>query len=198
MKEEKYELLIEGMLAQGCAAVPGYWDTELVAGLRQNALDHLAAGRMQVAGVGQKTAYQHNEQIRGDSIKWIEPDSADVYERAFNEQLRAFVSYLNQTCYTGITDYECHYAAYAPGTFYRRHRDQFQQDKGRRFSLVTYLNTDWLPENGGHLVAYVPGDALEVLPMGGTQVFFRSDEVEHEVKMGNRLRLSIAGWLKRG
>jgi SM-20-related protein len=35
-----------------------------------------------------------------------------------------------------------------------------------------------------------------VLPMAQTTVFFKCDEMEHEVTMSKRSRMSITGWLK--
>jgi SM-20-related protein len=47
---------------------------------------------------------------------------------------------MNETCYAGITGYEFHYAFYEEGSFYKRHVDQFQNNQGREFSMITYLN----------------------------------------------------------
>jgi SM-20-related protein len=35
------------------------------------------------------------------------------------------------------------------------------------------------------------------MPHAQTSVFFKSDELEHEVAMAHRSRMSITGWLKR-
>ncbi len=113
------------------------------------------------------------------------------------EQVNSLIAYLNVTCYTGINDVEFHYAYYARGSFYKRHLDQFKTDSGRKFSLVTYLNDNWQPEDGGALVLYVDEKPITLYPNAGRTVFFKSELVEHEVKPSNRDRLSIAGWLKR-
>ena len=62
--------------------------------------------------------------------------------------------------------------------------------------MVTYLNDDWKLEDGGELVLYFEEGERIIHPEGGKVVFFKSDEIEHEVKAARRDRLSIAGWLK--
>jgi SM-20-related protein len=37
----------------------------------------------------------------------------------------------------------------------------------------------------------------KILPHSRTAVFFKSDELEHEVTVTHRPRLSVTGWLKR-
>jgi len=76
--------------------------------------------------------------------------------------------------------------------------DQFKSEKGRKFSIVLYLNHDWKAEDGGTLSLYpTKGDQREISPLEGRIVFFRSDEMEHEVYPSfTRERNSIAGWLK--
>ncbi|MBK8556874.1 MAG: 2OG-Fe(II) oxygenase [Lewinellaceae bacterium] len=191
-----FEQMIAGLLDDKYATTIGFLDQELVAALRQDLLEHFAQGAMKPAGIGQHFSYEQNLKVRGDVIFWLEKHH-NATQRAFLEYVEAFVDYLNSTCYTGINAVEFHYALYAPGSFYTRHRDQFKTDLGRKFSLVTYLNEDWIPENGGELRLYVGPETVEVTPQGGTAVLFRSDELEHEVMLTQTPRLSIAGWLKR-
>jgi SM-20-related protein len=61
---------------------------------------------------------------------------------------------------------------------------------------VTYLNESWRSSEGGQLVLYHKEGEKEILPEGGRSVFFKSDEIEHEVKPAKRYRMSITGWLK--
>lgn len=193
----KYEELIEGLLSDHYGLVDDFIDPALVVGLRDNLLRNRERGEMHAAGIGKHFSFTRNLKIRGDKIHWIDKKSTDKYERAFNAQIQDFIKYLNRTCYTGINDFEFHYAYYDAGSFYQRHKDQFKSDQGRKFSLVTYLNDDWRPEDEGNLILYLEDEEVNILPRGGRAVFFKSDEVEHEVKPSNRTRMSIAGWLKR-
>lgn len=193
----KFEHLIDGLSERNFGIADDFITPELVTGLRHNLFALYEEGRMHPAGIGRKFSYQRNLKVRGDQIFWIDKDSTDHYEKLFNEQVNRFVDYLNRTCYTGINDFEFHYAFYEQGSFYKRHLDQFKVDHGRKFSLVTYLNDDWQENEGGKLSLYLNEQEISIYPFGGRSVFFKSDEVEHEVHVASRNRISIAGWLKR-
>jgi SM-20-related protein len=193
--DEKFECLIQGILDHHFASQASFFEKNLVSRLRNNLLERQAAGKMHPAGIGKHVNYQKNLKVRGDVISWIDETNPDSAEQAFLQTVEAFCRYLNRTCYTGITGFEFHYALYETGSFYKRHLDQFRQDRGRKFSMVSYLNDDWSPADGGQLVLYLPDGEVEVTPEPGRVVFFKADEIEHEVKPARRDRLSIAGWL---
>ena len=75
------------------------------------------------------------------------------------------------------------------------HIDQFRNDKSRQFSVVFYLNENWIPENGGELILYLKDEKKEITPNFGKLVCFRSD-IPHEVKTSQTQRMSLTGWLK--
>ena len=112
-------------------------------------------------------------------------------------QVDAFVSYLNRSCYTGITGYEFHFALFDKGSFYRKHLDQFQDNSSRQFSMITYLNENWQPEDGGELCIYDGDVTQKIAPTNRKTVFFKSNELVHEVLETNKPRLSVTGWLRR-
>lgn len=194
---DAFENLIDGLLTRNFGLIDNFLTAELVAGLRRNLLSRFQQGGMHPAGIGKRFSYQRNLKVRGDLISWIDKLSQDPWEKRFNEQVQSFIRYLNQTCYAGINDFEFHYAFYESGSFYKRHLDQFKVDQGRKYSLVTYLNDDWQEGDGGQLSLYLDDRDVTIYPYGGNTVFFKSDEVEHEVHAASRYRISIAGWLKR-
>ena len=116
----------------------------------------------------------------------------------FLHLIESFIKYLNMSCYTGITDYEFHYAIYEPGSFYKKHKDQFRDNTQRQFSMISYLNEDWQDHDGGELKIYKSMGEEKIVPALGKTVFFKSNELEHEVLETNRPRLSLTGWLKKG
>lgn len=189
--------MIQGLLTKEYGLSTSFLDAVLLRGLRQNLLGFHQKGEMHPAGVGRNFDYQHNAKIRGDVIRWIDQQSKDPFERQLMDKIAAFITFLNGSCYTGINDWEFHYAYYEPGSFYQRHLDQFKSDRGRKFSFVLYLNEDWQETDGGHIVLYTSMGAESIVPYGGQAVFFKSDELEHEVRAAPcRARISIAGWLK--
>jgi len=65
--------------------------------------------------------------------------------------------------------------------------------------MVTYLNSDWQPGDGGELVLYAEDEVTEIAtiePRAGTLVLFLSEEIPHEVRPAIRDRISIAGWFR--
>ena len=194
--EDKFEALIEGLLEHQYGSVDSFISPELTAALRHELETVYEAGAMKSAGIGQHFTYEKNLKVRGDMIYWLEKEHSAA-EKAFLEHIEAFAEHLNRTCYTGINAIEFHFARYEAGSFYKRHLDQFKSDQGRKFSLVTYLNENWEAADLGQLLLFSGENPVEIYPTGGSAVFFKSDEVEHEVKAANRTRMSIAGWLKR-
>lgn len=194
---EKFEHLIQGMLQNEFGVLEDFISPELAGRLRNNLLARLAAGKMSRAGIGRNASFLENNAVRRDEISWIEDDQSDESEEEYFRLIWDFISYLNNTCYTGLNAFESHYARYDQGSFYKRHRDQFKADSGRKYSVVLYLNDLWLEGDGGQLVIYRKDDQVSVLPQGGKLVFFQSDKCEHEVLPATRPRMSIAGWMKQ-
>ena len=194
---DKFECLVQGMLEDEYGMVEDFVSPALVVKLRNNLLARLAAGRMSQGGVGQNASFRENIAVRRDEISWIEDDHTNADEETYFRLFWGFLAYLNRTCYTGLNGFESHYAHYGLGSFYKKHRDQFKADSGRKYSIVLYLNDLWLEEDGGQLIIYRKDDKVSVSPLGGKVVFFQSDKSEHEVLSSTRPRMSIAGWMKR-
>ena len=97
-----------------------------------------------------------------------------------------------------IRNYEFHYSLYEAGDFYKKHLDQFKDNSIRQFSMISYLNPNWQAQDGGELQIYQTDANQTIAPTQGKTVFFRSNELEHEVLVTNERRLSVTGWLKRG
>ncbi|MCE7066112.1 2OG-Fe(II) oxygenase [Dyadobacter sp. CY326] len=170
----------------------------LAAGLKSNLVSLLENKQLLSAGTGNDTEVVHNKLYRSDSIYWLDRKHNDPYENDFFDLMDAFVAHLNSTCYTGITGYEFHYALYQPGSFYKRHFDQFRNNSSRQYSMIMYLNSEWTEGNGGELRIYNGDYEQDITPVYGKSVFFKSSELEHEVLLTNKPRMSITGWLKVG
>lgn len=194
--EDIFESLINDQLHNEFGSTENFLDATLVTDLKANLLRKFEEDKMYPAGVGKNFTYEKNTRVRGDLIYWLDRKNNNSVENRFLEIIEDFIAYLNRTCYAGINDYEFHYALYEKGSFYKKHRDQFKSDYGRKFSLVCYLNENWTPNEGGEIVLYTNTNEYKLLPTAGRAVFFKSDEVDHEVLTANRDRLSIAGWLK--
>lgn len=149
------------------------------------------------AGVGRASAAQINRFVRRDEIAWIAGSGAA--EAAWLTWTEALRVHLNRTLLLGLDEFESHFARYRSGSFYRRHLDAFSDQPSRVISLVTYLNPDWVPGDGGELVLYGP-DLTELgrfPPTLGTLIVYLSDTYPHEVLPATRLRFSVAAWFRR-
>ena len=164
--------------------------------LKNNLKALYSESKMLSAGTGNSSVIAHNKLIRNDKIYWLDRIHNDPWENSFFNIMDRFVSYLNDTCYTGITGYEFHYTLYEKGSFYKKHLDQFKNNESRKYSIIIYLNTGWKENDGGELCIHEAGKTKNISPNSGKIVFFKSSELEHEVLITNKSRLSITGWLK--
>ncbi|HQW55951.1 MAG TPA: 2OG-Fe(II) oxygenase [Saprospiraceae bacterium] len=197
-EEDQFEKLIQGLIDDEYGCENDFFPLETIAGLRSNLATLNASGNMKSAGIGNKMNFQNNKLIRGDKVNWINDQTSNTHEAVYLRKIWRFINHMNKTCFTSISTFESHYTNFEIGSFYKRHLDQFKSEKGRKFSIVLYLNHDWKAEDGGTLSLYpTKGDQREISPLEGRIVFFRSDEMEHEVYPSfTRERNSIAGWLK--
>ena len=154
--------------------------------------------RFNRAGIGREADFQVNPFIRTDEIHWLEgthPATSDYF--AWMERVRIG---LNRALFLGLFDYECLYAWYPEGAYYKTHFDTFRGTDTRVVSTVLYLNPHWTPGDGGELVLYRPdqGGMLEtVAPRFGTMVFFLSADFPHEVLPVSAPRYSVTGWFRK-
>ena len=191
-----FDALIDSFVENKVGLAENFLSVALAAQLKGNLKNLYAGNQMLAAGIGNQTVTVRDKLIRSDKIYWLDPVHNDPHENSFFELMDSFVRYLNSTCYTGITGYEFHYALYETGSFYKKHLDQFQNNKSRAYSMIMYLNTDWVAADGGELCIYHADHTQTIAPINGQCVFFKSSELEHEVLLTHQPRLSITGWLK--
>ncbi|MDZ4141210.1 MAG: 2OG-Fe(II) oxygenase [Methylotenera sp.] len=175
-----------------------------------------AAAHLHKAGTG-KSQINLNEDLRGDSICWLNEANASVAQLVYFKQMEKLRVGLNEHLYLGLFALESHLALYPIGAGYKKHIDRFKIDTNtrtidqavRQVSCILYLNQDWLEEDGGHLRLYLnQADVsldvpplplpdityLDIAPIGGRLVMFLSDTFYHEVLAATRNRASLTGW----
>ena len=194
--QNSFDVLIDSFIKDKVGIAENFLSVQLASQLKGNLLRLFAEKQLQNAGTGNETLVSHDKKVRGDMIYWLDRKHNDVSENAFFDLMDEFVNYLNTSCYTGITGYEFHYALYPIGSFYKKHIDQFSNNKSRRFSMISYLNLDWRKADGGELCVHQNGEQQNISPTSGKSVFFKSSELEHEVLLSNKARMSITGWFK--
>jgi len=191
------ESLADDLVKQGWAIADNFLPPALTVQLAAECRQRHAQGLLTKAATGRSSARRISETLRGDSIQWLEPgqsQASDDYLLAMESLRQA----LNRSLYLGLEDYESHFTLYPPGAFYLRHLDRFRDDDRRDLSAVFYLNDNWREEDGGALRLYLDEqNSLDVQPLAGRVVLFRSAQLFHEVLPAYRERLSLTGWFRR-
>jgi SM-20-related protein len=153
-----------------------------------------ARGDFAPARIGAGPSLQRREDIRGDSICWMNPPLLPA-EAQLLEAFEALRLQLNREALLGLFELELHYAAYPAGLGYARHIDQPRGSHRRRVSVVLYLNREWTEGSGGELRLFGESDqTFDVQPLAGRLVCFLTEAREHCVLPARRERLSITGW----
>ena len=149
------------------------------------------------AGIGREQLHQLNQSVRRDRIRWLDMQHEPIrFYLQWAERLR---QYINRQLLLGLFDYECHYAHYPSGAFYKKHVDAFKGSSNRRLSTVLYLNPHWQPADGGELVLYATDDShvlQTIAPDFGNMVIFLSEDFPHEVLPTRCCRYSLTGWFR--
>ncbi len=192
---DKLNLVADGLAENGFAIIDDFLSAQEIQSILQ--LDEFKNGlsKFKKAGIGKSQDKQINEAIRGDYIQWVDRTAAKPSIQAYLAKLNALISFVNQALFLSLKDYEVHMTIYPPGSYYKRHLDQFKKDDHRKLSVICYLNENWKEEEGGQLRIYLPEKNIDVLPVAGRLVCFRSDQLEHEVLAATRPRLSLTGWI---
>jgi SM-20-related protein len=179
----------------GWVEIPGFLTEPEAQSIRSDFEQlHMLEGFRQ-AGIGKQQTQQIDTAQRGDLIRWIEPFGALPSTRIYLDKIQGVIEELNRNFYLGIRDYECHYALYPPGSFYKKHVDRHKAGSPRIVSSVFYLNSNWQPGDGGELCIYDENDTpTTIQPLMGTLALFLSEK-EHEVLTTQRDRMSITGWM---
>jgi Rps23 Pro-64 3,4-dihydroxylase Tpa1-like proline 4-hydroxylase len=196
LMENSFEALITTYIDNKVGISEKFLSDDLANNLKQNLLALSQQDLLIAAGTGNSQSIVYDSAVRSDSIFWLDKKNNNAFENAFFEQIEAFISYLNKSCFTGITGYEFHYSLYEKGDFYLQHFDQFQSNPSRKYSMISYLNSDWQPSDGGELLIHQENYNQKITPIQGKTVFFKSDELLHEVLVTQNTRMSITGWLK--
>lgn len=169
--------------------------------LRHEAQQQWQAGHFRRAGIGRGENLEVRDEVRTDCVAWLEPSDLSAAQRLYWSQLEQLRLAINRSLLLGLYELEAHLAVYPPGTYYRKHLDQFRGIGERTLSCILYLNEAWQARDGGALRLYTDPNHPEaselILPEGGRLVTFFSARFLHEVEPAQRERLSLTGWFKR-
>lgn len=194
--ENNFETLIATYIENKVGISEHFLSNTLANNLKLNLIALNTKSLLVEAGIGNAEKVIYDGAIRSDSIYWLDKKHNNAFENEFFAQIEEFILYLNRSCFAGITGYEFHYSLYESGDFYLKHLDQFKNNPSRKYSMISYLNADWQESDGGELLIHQLDNNQKIAPTQGKTVFFKSDELVHEVLVTNNTRMSITGWLK--
>ena len=190
-----FEQIADGLAEAGFAVVDNFLASTEVDAILDLDIFREGVVNFRKAGIGKESQLQINESIRGDYIRWIDKNEGLPPINVYMDRLQGLCEYLNQSLFLSLKDYEIHFTIYPAGSYYKRHLDQFKKDDHRKLSVICYLNKGWEEQHGGQLRMHFSDRPIDVLPLSGRLVCFRSDQIEHEVLPATKERLSLTGWM---
>ncbi|CAB3756451.1 hypothetical protein LMG29542_02869 [Paraburkholderia humisilvae] len=192
-----YCAIADDIHEQGWSEQPHFLSSALTHALEAECRALAGAGALNPAQIGRGAERVCKPDVRGDCIHWIKAGQSAACD-AYLAEIDALRLALNRELCAGLDEFEGHFAWYAPGTFYVRHRDRFRNDDSRVITVIAYLNDAWQTEQGGALRLHADdGGVRDIEPVGGRVVVFLSADIEHEVLPATRDRMSLAGWFRR-
>lgn len=150
------------------------------------------------AKIGKNNSTILNSQIRSDSILWIDDWNKTQELKDFKLFLDTLQNFCRENFFLPLKRFESHFAFYPQGSFYQKHLDQHKNSPNRHISVVLYLS-DFKNGNGGQLKIYPINkekSPIEVDPIAGRIVVFKSAGLLHEVLETKAERFSITSWIR--
>ncbi len=188
--------LADSLAENGWAITDDFFITDFLQELLKEEMLLFKSGQFKQAGIGKGAEHKVVSEIRSDFVHWLDEDNLSELQKQFWIQMEELKQFLNRYFFLGLKEMEFHFAVYPEGSFYKKHLDRFQRDSGRTISCVLYLNQEWTENDGGQLRIYNNEKFMDVIPVFGRLVCFKSDEIEHEVLPTKKERYSITGWMK--
>lgn len=195
--------ITEKIAQHGIAIIEQFLPDTTIELLAEEVCQLASLNTLKAAGTGRENK-AINAELRGDHIHWLDERSGSPAQQVYFNTMEALRLELNRRLFLGVFDLESHLALYPPGRGYQKHIDRFRGEPAkplRQISTILYLNSHWRESNGGHLRMYLDkGNTanglpyLDILPTGGTAVFFLSDTFYHEVLPADQDRMSLTGW----
>jgi SM-20-related protein len=189
------EEALDAFAHNGFVIVKDFLEVNVAKALLQDVKIHQEAEAFKQAGIGNASKLSIQETYRSDQIKWIEKTGNAAATQHYVDCLSALQEQCKQAFYLPLKDFECMFAIYPEGAFYKKHTDRFAQQAHRLISVVLYLNENWQESDGGELMLYTEEKIQTIQPKFNTLVCFKS-ELWHEVLPCTKERYSVTAWLK--
>jgi len=189
--ELNFDAIVDTFYQQGWVWLHNFLSPELNAALLHEAQFD---AELTPAGIGRHNAHQLNQQVRRDATQWF--DGTSMAQQHYLQLMAELKLVFNRRCFLGLFDFECHFARYQHGDYYKKHLDAFSGRSNRVLTTVSYLNT---VQQCGELALYDESDNLltTLKPTAGSLILFESERFPHAVLPAVDTRYSIAGWFRK-
>ena len=196
--DDKISLILDGIADRGWSVTENFLSLSLAENLNKEIKELWKEGNFKKAGIGRGEELAVRPEIRTDRIHWLRKDDLSPAAKEYWDIIHHLKDNLNRNFFLNLVSFEAHFAAYPPGSFYKKHLDQFKDVRHRLISCILYLNEKWELSDEGQLRIYEENSASysDIWPRFNTFVCFRSDTVYHEVLPTNKQRYSLTGWLR--
>lgn len=191
-----FQQIIRDLDTHGYSITSDVWSQDTIFSIF-NHIKELDEADFNLAGIGRENNFQINQFVRTDKICWLSENDPNL--KAYFSRLEELRLAINYSLYLGLFDYECLYAYYSVGAYYKKHMDAFVGQSNRKLTCILYLNPGWTVDDGGELLLYEENsnEILEIVqPTFGKMVIFLSEKFPHEVKITHRNRYSLTGWFR--
>ncbi len=189
------EAQLDAFAANGLLIIDNFLEEKLAHRLLEDAKHWQAQEAFKQAGIGRLEKHVIQENYRRDKIKWINRQECLPATSEYIQILDLLLAQVSKEFFLSLKDYECMFAIYPKGAFYKKHTDQFARQPHRIISVVMYLNENWEPAHGGELIVYKDDEEKRIEPIFNRLAFFKS-ELWHEVLPCTKERFSLTGWMK--
>lgn len=201
MIKDLFQNIIDDLSVKGWFSGCGLFPLELCQSLYNEAQRFAESeNQFRKAKVGDKDNAALHQEIRNDQIKWITEENATVIQKQYLALVYDLMIHFKQSFFMPLNTFECHFAMYEEGGYYKKHFDSFKNKNARLFTIVLYLNPNWSETDGGSLVIYNQEneDLIDAIvhPKIGNFTIFLSENIQHEVLSCRNERFSLTGWLR--
>jgi len=190
-----WEEIFDSLADNDYVVVDNFFPEDLYRSLNIFLQELSEADQLRKAGIGTQQNFQVDKSIRGDNIFWLDPSIKEPTIQEFFQKMEELKSDLNRNFFLSLSGYEFHFAYYPPGSFYKRHSDQFAGRNNRLITVIFYFNNNWKAGDGGELKIFLQNEEKLIAPLGNRMLLFRPEKNEHEVLTTCKDRYSLTGWM---
>lgn len=195
--------LLQDLTVKGWSVSLDFIPPSICWNLREEMESSLLQKEFRPAQIGKGAEKSLRPDIRNDAIFWLTPHQGSEFQQFYWNKMEELKTSLQEHFFLGSMELEAHFAIFSKNSYYKKHLDQFREQKEspRLISCSLYLNDHWEFKKGGALRIYSRENPdqveVEVVPHMGTFVCFLADSIYHEVLPTQWDRYSLTGWMKK-